>query len=229
MIPFVTQLYSFSCQKMQLMSDEKVRPVKMRVTFSLRFAFLMMSFAAFAIPAFSLPGGYFLYGPLLVIFVLSVALIAQIRRTHASHAEWTLKSAWKPVAVSITLLLFIICFASLSGIAYEFYTQEQLRAKQLNRIEDIANDPDFVQTALALHKLMLASDGGRHLRGNSELVPKEIGRLYPITVNASQECLTLQLSQSFDRMLIIYSPDSALPRVHGKKIVDNVHYWDRRR
>ncbi len=211
------------------MRDEQVGSVTSRATFTLRFAFLTLSLAALAVPTFLLSGGYLLYGPLLVIFLLSVVLIAQIRQVRASRMEWTLKNAWKPLAVFVALLLSTIGFAPLSSIAYDFYTQEQLRALQLNQIEDIPKDKDFLQTALALHQLMLGPGGERHLRGNSELVPQKIGRLFPVSVNASEEYLTLQLSRNYDRMLIIYSPESTLPRVHGKKIANNVHYWDRSR
>ena len=213
---------------MQTLDDGQVRSVTSRITFSLGFAFLMLSFAAVAIPTFFLPGGYFLYGPLLVISLLSVVLIAQIRRAHTSITELTLVNSWKTIAVSAALLLSVLGFVPLASIAYDFYVQEQLRAFQLSRIQDIPNDKDFLKSALALHELMLGPGGVRHLRGNSVAVPKEIGQFRPYSVNASEQCLTLQLSQNNDRMLIIYSPESTLPRLHGKKIANNVHYWDRR-
>ncbi len=213
---------------MQTMRYEQERPVKSRATFTLKFAFVLLSFAALAVSTFFLPGGYILYGPLLIIFLLSVLLISQIQQARASLREWTLRTAWKPIAVFVALLLSIIGFVPLSSVAYDFYAQEQLRSLQLSRIEDIAKDQDFLQTALVLHQLMLGPGGERHLRGNSELVPNAIGRLFPISVHASEDCLTLQLSRNHDRMLVIYSPESTLPRVHGKKIANNVHYWDRR-
>ncbi len=144
---------------MRKLTDEKVGPDTSRATFSLGFAFLMMSLAGLAVPSFFLQGGYLLYGPLLVIFVLSVALIAQIRQVQTSLKDWTLNNAWKPIAVSVALLLAIIGFAPLSDIAYDLYAQEQLRALQLERIQDIPKDKNFLDAALALHQQMLGPAG----------------------------------------------------------------------
>lgn len=184
-----------------------------------------MTVAAMAVPVFFYPGAYHLYGPALVIFILLVAIASQIRQAPSRFSDWNFKNAWKPITLLLALTFFLAGFVALFDIAHENYREQTFASDQFNRVVRISDHKGFRQVALDFHSVLLNRKEGPTLKGDSKLVPEEIRRLNPIRITAADDCLCLQMTKKNDAMVIIYPPDSKLPRIHGTKIADDLFYW----
>ena len=191
-------------------------------SYSINTLLLVTAMAALLIPALVFPSAYLVYLPVLAIFLTCTALVRSLRELP--------KYRLRCVGLTILLTLLVFGFASLFDIASSKYRETTLFVEQFKRVASLDDPRTFRLKALALHaQLMSKSVGERLISGDSELVPAEIRHVHPVTIVASENYLTINMTPSGESQIVIYPSESKFPRVSSFKIADDFYYWGRRK
>ena len=183
---------------------------------------MLTAVTALLIPAFALPGAYLIYLPILAILLSFIALVRSARKLPKHRIQF---AGWL-----ILLVLLVLGFASLFDIASNKYQETSLFAEQFKRVTNLDDPSIFRSKALALHsELMSKNLDQRMISGDSALVPAEMRRVKPVSIIASENYLTINMTPSGESQIVIYPSDSQFPRVSSFKIIDDFYYWGRQK
>ena len=191
-------------------------------TYSIGTLLLLTVVAAIAIPALLYPGAYLVYLPALAILLTAIALVRSVRQFPKRRIQ--------SIGLTVLLALFVFGFISLFDIAAEQYRQTSLFTEQFQRVVSLDDPKSFRSKSLVLHSQLIAKNvDQRTISGDSDLIPLEIRQVKPVSIVASENYLTINMTPSGESQIVIYPPNSQFPRVSSFKIIDDFYYWGRQK
>ena len=191
-------------------------------TYSIGTLLLFTLVAALAIPAFVYPGAYLVYLPALAILLTAIALARSVSQFPKRRIQ--------SIGLTVLLALFVFGFISLFDIAAEQYRQASLFTEQFQRVVSLDDPKRFRSKSLVLHSQLMAKNvDQRTISGDSALIPVEIRQVKPVSIVASENYLTINMTPSGESQIVIYPPKSQFPRVSSFKVIDDFYYWGRQK
>lgn len=195
------------------------------VQFGTRTLFVATVIVAMSIPAFLHPGGVYLYLPMLLVFLLMLAMAVLLFNWYRAPVRPPLLTQRRLLAVALLLFLTISAFVMLYDVALERYALDRFNESQKQRVLNIRDFERLRDVCLDLHASLTTKPGAeRTVDGASEDLPGEIKALNPILITASDHYINIQVTRNGGSVLA-YPLDGTFPHVSSRKLADCLYYW----
>lgn len=193
------------------------KAMKIVPAFSIKTLFVVTTAFALLVPSLVYPGAFLVYGPILAIFLVGIALLSSLLRFRERR--------WRCILLVILMVFMVTGFASVFDVALEHYRATTFTADQFNRVDSLKDPKHFHMLAIELHsQLMTRQPKDRNIRGDSNLVPPEIQRVHPVRIFASKEFLVISMTPSGESTIVIYPPGATIRRVSSYKVTEDFYY-----
>ncbi|MBW3600150.1 MAG: hypothetical protein KY475_23110 [Planctomycetes bacterium] len=198
------------------------------IRFSLLHAFIGVTAAAFLIATLSFSGGYLVYPPLLVLFILGVLTARQAVNAFSKPKRSTGREHLKLALCTVLFTSAATLYLPLFGYATKWFANKRTIQIHRNRILKI-DDPESVRLAgRQLHSRLIALPRGqRVIRGDAGEVPPELARLEPVWISASETGLGMLLYRNYETSFGLYIfPENPAEEIGDVEIIDGLWLWE---
>lgn len=195
------------------------------VRFGTRSLLITTVLVAIGIPAFVFPGGIFLFLPILLLFLLSIAFVILWFNWRGATSRGPIHRQLPLLAVALAMLAVAITLVLLFDVAWDQYSKVRFNDAQRARALKIPDLEGFRDKCLELHTILKARSGSeRVLYATSHEVPQEIRAINPISITASDDFISIQVTRD-GGAIVAYPLDGSFPHVRSRKLTDCLYYW----